>query len=76
MRGFVIAGVVLIVLGALALAYQGFWYTEREKVIDVGPIQATAEHEKRFSVPPVIGGALVAGGIVMVIAGMRRRPST
>ncbi|HWR53151.1 MAG TPA: hypothetical protein VN428_18720 [Bryobacteraceae bacterium] len=77
MRGFVIVGVILIILGALALAYQGIWYTDREKVIDVGPIEATAEQEKRFPLPPIVGGALIVGGIVMVFAGMRRsRPST
>ncbi len=74
MRGFVVAGVVLIVLGALALAFQGIWYTEREKVVDVGPIEATAEREKRIPLPPIVGGALIVGGIVMVIAGMRRSP--
>jgi hypothetical protein len=56
MQGFVIAGVVLIVLGALALAFQGIWYTDREKVVDVGPIEATAERERRIPLPPIVGG--------------------
>lgn len=77
MKGFVIAGTILIILGALALAYQGIWYTDREKVIDVGPIEATAKQQKRLPLPPIVGGALIAGGVVMVVAGMRRsRPST
>lgn len=74
MRGFVAAGVTLMILGALALAFQGIWYTDREKVIDVGPIEATTEQEKRIPLPPIVGGVLIAGGIVMVIAGMRRAP--
>jgi hypothetical protein len=74
MRGFVVAGVVLIVLGGLALAFQGIWYTDREKVVDVGPIEATAEREKRIPLPPIVGGALIAGGVVLLIAGMRRPP--
>lgn len=73
MKGLVIVGIVLIVAGVLALAYQGISYTDRETVVDVGPIKATAEQEKRFPLPPIVGGALIAGGIVMVIAGMRRR---
>ncbi len=72
MKGFVLAGVVLIILGALALAFQGIWYTDREKIIDVGPIQATAEQKKRIPLSPILGGALIAGGVVLVIAGMRR----
>lgn len=68
-----IIGVVLIVLGAIALAYGGITYTSREKVLDIGPIEATAEREKTIPLPPVLGALAVAGGIVLVIAGSRKK---
>lgn len=64
MRGL---GIVLIVLGVLALAYQGFSYTQREKVLDVGPIEATANTRKRVSIPPLVGGVVLAAGVAMVL---------
>jgi hypothetical protein len=66
-------GIVLIVVGVLALAYQGFTYTTRETVIDIGPIKATADRERTFPLPPVIGIAAIAGGVVLLIAGGRKR---
>jgi uncharacterized membrane protein len=66
-------GIILIVLGALALAYQGFDYTHQEKVLDVGPIHATAEEQKHVSIPPVLGGLVLVGGIALVIAGAKKK---
>lgn len=66
-------GLVLIVLGLGALAYQGITYTSRETVMDIGPIHATAEREKTFPLPPVLGIVAVAGGVVLLIAGLRKR---
>lgn len=68
-----IAGILLIVLGVIALAYGGISYTTREKVLDVGPIEATAERQKTIPLPPILGGLALAGGIVLLIAGSRRR---
>jgi uncharacterized membrane protein len=65
-------GIVLVVLGALALAYQGFGYTHQEKILDVGPIHATAEKHDRISIPPVIGGLVLVGGIVLLVFGARK----
>jgi len=65
-------GILLIVLGALALAYQGFNYTKQEKVLDVGPIHATAEEQKHVSIPPILGALVLVGGIVLVVAGSRK----
>jgi len=64
-----ILGVVLNVLGVLALAYQGITYTKREKILDVGPLQATADREKTIPLPPLVGGLALAGGIALVIIG-------
>jgi len=72
MKPAMMIGILLIVLGGLALAYQGFNYTHQEKVLDVGPIHATAEEQKHVSIPPLIGGLALVGGIVLVVAGSRK----
>jgi hypothetical protein len=68
-----IAGLALIVLGLIALAYQGITYTSRETVLDVGPIHATADRQKTLPLPPVFGIAAVVGGVALLIAGARAR---
>lgn len=67
-----IVGIVLIVIGIISLAYGGFTYTKREKVIDLGPIQATAEREHKIPFPPIAGGICLVGGILLVLAGGRK----
>jgi uncharacterized membrane protein len=67
-----IIGIALLVLGILALAYQGITYTKTEKVLEVGPITATKETKKTIPLPPVLGGVAVVGGIVLLVAGARR----
>lgn len=69
MKPIMIVGIVLIALGIVALGYQGFTYTSREKIIDIGPIQATQETKKTIPLSPILGGAALAGGIVLVIIG-------
>ena len=73
MKPIAILGVVLIVFGLAALAYQGITYTTRETVIDIGPLHATADREKTLRLPPVVGIAAVAGGVALLIAGARKR---
>jgi len=68
-----VLGIILIVLGLGALAYQGVTYTSRETVMDIGPIHATAERERTFPLPPVVGIVAVAGGVVLLVAGLRKR---
>jgi len=72
MRGLVVVGVVLIVLGIVALAWQGITYTSKEKVVDIGPLKVEAERQKTLPISPIAGGIAVAAGIVLVIAGSRR----
>jgi len=67
-----LVGIALIVLGVLALAYQGVTYTTREKVIDLGPLQASVEKKKSIPLPPIVGALALAGGVVMVIIGSRK----
>ena len=66
-------GVVLIVLGVVALVYQGITYTSRDTVLDIGPIHATAERQKTLPLSPVLGIAAVAGGMVLLLAVSRKR---
>ena len=73
MRPIAWLGILLIVLGALALAYQGFTYTHQEKVLDVGPIHATAEKQDHVSIPPIVGALTLAGGIALVVFGAGKK---
>ena len=66
-------GLLLIVFGVVALAVGGISYTKREKVIDLGPIQATADKQKTIPLSPIAGLASIAGGIALVVAGSRQR---
>jgi hypothetical protein len=67
-----IVGILLIVFGVVGLAVGGINYTRREKVIDIGPIEATAEKHERIPLSPVAGGIALAAGVVLLIAGNRR----
>jgi len=72
MRNLTISGVILVILGVILLVYQGFSYTREKKVIDVGPIQATATTRERVPIPPVIGWVVTTGGIVLLVTGLTR----
>ena len=72
MKSTSIAGILLVILGVLALAYQGINYTRRDRVLDVGPIHATKDTQEHISVPPIIGGLALVGGIVLLLAGGKR----
>jgi len=67
-----LVGIALILLGIVAFAYQGITYTSREKVIDIGPIQATAETQKTIPLSPLLGGLALVGGIVLVVVGAKK----
>ena len=58
---------ILIVLGLVALAYQGISYTTREKVVDLGPIEASKETKRTIPLPPVVGIVSIAGGIFLLL---------
>jgi uncharacterized membrane protein len=72
MKPAVIVGVILIILGAVALAYQGITYTSQEKVVDLGPLKVEAKKEKTIPLPPLLGALLVVGGVVLVAVSARR----
>jgi hypothetical protein len=68
-----IVGILLIAVGLVSLALGGISYTKREKVLDIGPIQATAERHKTIPLPPLLGGLALAGGVALLIVGSRKR---
>lgn len=72
MKPLAVIGVLLIVLGVAALAYEGVTYTRRETVIDLGPLQATADREHTLPISPIAGGAAVAVGVLLLVAGLRK----
>ena len=69
MRPAGILGIILILIGIVALAYGGFTYTKREKVVDLGPLKVSADREKTIPLPPILGALCLVGGVVLVVAG-------
>ncbi|MBI2792663.1 MAG: DUF3185 domain-containing protein [Gammaproteobacteria bacterium] len=64
-----IVGVLLIVIGIVALSYQGFSYNKEEKVAQFGDLQITAKTKERVYFPPLLGGLCLVGGVVLLIVG-------
>jgi len=73
MKSTALIGVILIVLGIAALAYQGITYTRKETILNIGPIHAEEERQHTIPLPPIIGAAAVVGGIVLLVAGARKQ---
>jgi uncharacterized membrane protein len=65
-------GILLIVLGGFVLAYHGFTYNHPENVVDIGSFHATVERHHRYPIPPILGGLALVGGIVLLVAGVKR----
>ena len=74
MKVATLVGIILIALGIFGFVTGGFSFTKREKVLDVGPIEATAETRDRVPISPILSGIALVGGLVLVVAGTRRRP--
>lgn len=68
-----LVGVVLIILGVVGLAMGGFSFTHKEKVVDLGPIEATADKKETVAIPPVLGTVAIVAGVLLVGATSRRR---
>ncbi len=68
-----IFGVLLVIIGIAYFSFHGFHYMGHEKVLDIGPLQATAEKRKEL-IPysPVLGGAMVVGGLLLMVADSQR----
>ena len=72
MKPKIIIAIILIILGIAAFAYQGITYTTREKVVDLGPLQVTAEKTKTLPLPPIVGAIALVGGIVLLVMGSKK----
>ena len=66
-----LAGLVLIVIGVLALAYQGFTYTETKKDAKLGPIEIQHQETHSVPIPPIVGGVCIVGGVLALVASRR-----
>ncbi len=73
MKLMVVIGVILVVLGIVALIYQGIPYTSERDTVHLGPIQTSVETKKTFAIPPLVGGLMLAGGIVSIILGLKKK---
>ena len=72
MKPIMLAGIALILLGIIGLSYNQITYTSKEKILDIGPIQATAEKEKSIPLPPLLGGLVLGAGIGLVVVGYKK----
>jgi hypothetical protein len=72
MKAPTLIGIILIILAVIAFSFQGITYTKREKVLDIGPIEATAEKKETIPLPPVLGAVALIGGIALVFVGSKR----
>ena len=66
-------GVILIVLGILGFIFGGVSYTREETVADVGPLEVERDQTRTLPITPIASGVAVLAGVVLVIAGSRRR---
>ncbi len=73
MKAVTIIGILLTAIGVISLIYQGIPFTTREKVIQFGPVQAYREKRKTIPLPPIIGVVAIGGGILLIVAGVRKK---
>ncbi len=67
-----VLAIVLVILGALALGYQGFTYVVHEPVDQVGSLKVTTERQKTVWIPPVVGGIAIVSGLILLVSSTRR----
>ncbi|MEJ0000770.1 MAG: DUF3185 domain-containing protein [Verrucomicrobiota bacterium] len=68
-----IAGIILIVIGVLALVYQGFSFTEHKQDAQLGPVQISHNETHSVPIPPIVGGACIVAGVLALVASGRSR---
>ena len=68
-----LAGIILIVLGVLVLAYQGIRYTTQEKLVDIGSLKVTTTEKKTIPLPPIVGGVAIFAGVALILAERRKK---
>jgi uncharacterized membrane protein len=72
MKPAIVIGIVLILLGIVALSYNQITYTTKEKIVEIGPLQATAEKEKSIPLPPILGGLALVAGVGLIAVGYKK----
>jgi uncharacterized membrane protein HdeD (DUF308 family) len=72
MKPATLVGIILIILGVVALAYQGINYTTKDKVVDLGPLKVEAKREKTIPLPPIVGVVALVGGVVLIAVSARK----
>ncbi len=72
MKAPTLIGIILIILAVIAFSFQGITYTKREKVLEIGPIEATAEKKETIPLSPVLGAVALIGGVALVFVGSKR----
>ena len=73
MKTAYLAGIILIVLGVIGLAYGGIHYTKRQRLFDAGPIHASRDKQQTIPISPLLGGIAVAGGVVLLVVGAKHK---
>ena len=72
MKPLMLTGIALILLGILGLSFNRISYTSKEKILDIGPVEATAEKEKSIPLPPLLGGLVLVAGVGLVAAAYKK----
>lgn len=72
MKALVVIGILLIIVGVVAFAFQGISYTTREKVVDIGPIHMSADKTRTIPMGPIVGAVALVSGIVLLVAGLKK----
>jgi len=65
-------GLILVILGVILLIWTGFTYTKKEKIIDAGPIQVSADREKSVNWPPYVGGLVLVAGVLIMVSSKKK----
>ncbi len=72
MKPTILLAIMLIALGIIAFGYEGFKYTTRENVVDIGPLKVTTEKTRTLPLPPIVGAIALVGGIVLLVVGSKK----
>ncbi|MBK1438792.1 hypothetical protein JHJ32_02230 [Parapedobacter sp. ISTM3] len=65
-------GIILVVVGAIMLAWTGFSFTRKEKVVDIGSVEISADKKERVNWSPYVGGIILVAGVVLLVIPRRR----